>query len=182
VKIEDISEENHATILEKYPAAAPALDEALTLEMKEGDSLYVPAFTWIQTEWKEKGIAVSHFGWAKMLTPTQCYAIASIDDILKLIFQSYYQLNYPYREMFVRRWLSLGRHPRASLPGSPVSCFSSFHQQPIEFIHQHGSWKELSSKISSGPCLVLQKMHNPSSDEWLNRQHKDHPALITGKT
>jgi hypothetical protein len=90
------------------------------LELKEGDSLFVPSFTWIQVQWKESGIALHHYGYAEMLTTNQLQSIMTMDDIVKLIFKGYNQLIEPYRGMFLRRWLSIGRHPRKELPGSPV--------------------------------------------------------------
>jgi hypothetical protein len=102
-------------ILKKFPKAAPALEEALTLELKEGDSVFVPSFTWIQTNWNEEGIVVTHYGWVNEMGTSHLQAIDSLNQCGKYVLNIYEQLSETYQERWTKRWIAVGRHPRGVL-------------------------------------------------------------------
>jgi hypothetical protein len=102
-----------------------ALDEAITIVLKEGDSLFVPSYTWMQIEWLEMGITVSHFGWVNALDPLTMTAVVSMNETWKHFLYYFQNLRPVDAEHVARTILSTGRHPRgASLfAGAPV-CYN----------------------------------------------------------
>jgi hypothetical protein len=57
----------------------------VSIELKEGDTLFIPAFTWVHVEWIKKGIAVNHVGWANPLDGVQLYAVGLMDELWKQV-------------------------------------------------------------------------------------------------
>jgi hypothetical protein len=108
----------------RFPDAEDALDEAITIELKAGDTLFIPSFTWIQLEWVEVGMAVSHFGWADALTEDELSAVVLVKDTWKRFLLCYSNLSKNDAGVLARKFLSLGRHPtRSVFAGAPVSLF-----------------------------------------------------------
>jgi hypothetical protein len=121
-KIEDVNDT--VQILKKYPMAAPALNESITVEVMAGETLFIPAFTWAQKEWTESGVAVNQFGWADGLTTTEELAMKLFKETWKLTLIALNSFEKEIAQFHVRKILSLGRHPtRSVFAGSPVSSF-----------------------------------------------------------
>jgi hypothetical protein len=116
---------NLASLHQKFPKAIPALNEAITFEMAAGESLFIPAFTWVQMEWLTAGISVNHFGWANGLSNVEFSAVAMMEEIFKQHLLCTSNLKKNTQAQYVARWISVGRHPRGVLPGSPVLVVST---------------------------------------------------------
>jgi hypothetical protein len=117
LQIEDIGDQN---TLEKFPNAAPALSEAITVEVNEGEMLFIPAYTWIQIKFLRMGFATGHFGFADKVTPNQISAILLMHQIWKQFLFCFSNVRKEWKDCYARRILSLGRHPRGTLAGAPV--------------------------------------------------------------
>jgi hypothetical protein len=108
-------------VLSSYPNAKQALNDAINIELKEGEVLFIPSFTWIQMEWKETGLTLNHYGWVSKLTSTQIQSVVIIEDLLKQVVFTYRNLPGDYAFIDIIKWISLGRHPRGIWSGAPVS-------------------------------------------------------------
>jgi hypothetical protein len=112
--------ENPDSTLNEYPNAKIALEEAITIEINEGDMLFVPAFTWFQKKWIGSGLSVSHSGYADPLDANQQAILNFSEEFWKYTMFCLHHANNNLREYTVRAFTSLGRHPRGQLAKSLV--------------------------------------------------------------
>jgi hypothetical protein len=96
--------------------AKPVFDELIVVDVHQGETLFIPSYTWIQIEWIETGFFVNHYGMTEPLEPSQLYILNCMPSIWKLFIESLQTLTTDLLRHKVITWLSCGRHPRGELP------------------------------------------------------------------
>jgi hypothetical protein len=119
-------------VLQQYPDSRTALDEAITVELKAGQSLLIPSFTWVQVEWTEMGFAVSHVGWVSTLNEDQLSAVTSMNYVWKQFLFCFNNLSDVDITHIALRYLSLGRC-RGLFSGGVVRAFSILYPFELDF-------------------------------------------------
>jgi hypothetical protein len=106
----------------QFPRASIALSEANSIELLPGETLFIPAFTWLQMEWLQTGIAVSHFGWAEALNAPQIAHLYIMKEIWPQMFHFMQSFEKEWGRLLAIRYLAFGMHPSLKdfFPGSPV--------------------------------------------------------------
>jgi hypothetical protein len=121
-QIEDIHDRE--TLSHKFPKALAVLTDALTVDLKAGESLFIPSFTWVQVDWQETGLAVNHFGWVNIVAEKHLAALALMEDVLKQHVQCTSLITQEWIRGIYTRCISFGRHPKGIFPGAPVCPFA----------------------------------------------------------
>jgi hypothetical protein len=97
-----------------------ALDQAIIVEVKEGQTLFIPSFSWIQTEWKDVGIAVNNYGLVGGLDPGEAAFLIHFNGIWKHFLCCLKRLPEEQFRVITARYIALGRHPRGMFTAIPV--------------------------------------------------------------
>lgn len=155
----DIS--NLGAVQEKYPQSAPALQEAITIDLKEGDAIFIPSFTWIQTQWSETGVALHFYGSEVDLKSHEMVALSHFYTIWKQFLFCMDALPKEESEVMAFRSVAMGRHEMAIFRPSPQKSW-------IDFITKYD--------MSFRPL----EMNNPTLEEWRKRPDTKQPVLIKG--